>query len=31
VDDQVHLATVARAAVWLPVCMMVYMPDDCRA
>ena len=28
VDDEVHLATVAHTAVWLPVCMPVYMPDD---
>jgi len=31
VDDEVHLVTVARAVVWLPVCMPVYMPDECRA
>jgi len=30
VDDQVHLATGRHAAVWLPVCMPVYMPDGYR-
>ena len=29
-DDQVHLATGRHAAVWLPVCMPVYMPDGYR-
>ena len=31
-DDEFHMATSTRAAVWLPVCMPVYMPDDykCR-
>jgi len=30
VDDEFHMATGTRAAVWLPVCMPVYMPGDCR-
>ena len=29
-DDEFHMATGTRAAVWLSVCMLVYMPGDCR-